>query len=99
MPDSVPLRLRGRPSAKHDPEAVLTGRQIKAARILLRWSHVQLAEVAGVSIATVFRAESYDGVPAVQLQTLNTIQAALERGGVLFIKADEIGGIGLRLTS
>jgi len=97
MPDSMSLRHRGRPSARHDPEATLTGRQIKAARMLLRWGHTQLAEAADVGSATIFRAEGYDGVPAVQLHTLNAIQAALERAGVMFIDADKRGGIGVRL--
>lgn len=67
--------------------------------MLLRWSHVQLAEAAEVGHATIFRAEAYDGVPAVHSMTLNAIQAALERAGVLFIDADDNGGIGLRLIA
>ena len=67
--------------------------------MLLHWSHVQLAEAADIGSATVFRAESYGGVPAVQLQTLNAIQAALERAGIRFLDADEAGGIGVRLSA
>lgn len=90
---------RGRPSARQDPEATLTGRQIKAARMLLHWDHEQLAEAAGISVSTVFRAENYAAVPRVHAVTLDAIEAALERAGVRLIEADESGGVGVRLVA
>lgn len=90
-----------RRSFRHDPVAVLTGLQIRAARALLRWSHQRLAQESNIGIATIQRAESEDGVPAVQARTLNRIQNALEQAGVVFLdpgKTDQ-GGIGVRLKN
>lgn len=92
MPDSTVCRLRGRPSARFSPDAVLTGPQIRAARALLAWNMVRLAEEAGIGIATAQRAEASPGIPAIQMHTLTIIQATLERAGVRFINyADKIG--------
>ena len=88
------------PVVLHAP-AVLTGLQIRAARALLRWSHDRLSLAAGVGIATIQRAEAEDGVPKVQARTLNAIQSALERAGVVFLDPgrNEDGGIGIRLRN
>lgn len=78
---------------------MLTGLQMRAARALLRWSHQKLAEESRIGIATIQRAESEDGVPGVQARTLNAIQGALERAGIVFLDPgrSEDGGIGVRL--
>jgi hypothetical protein len=87
------------PSIRHDPAVMLTGLQIRAARALLRWSHQRLATESRTGIATVQRAESEDGIPSVHARTLNALQTALERGGVIFVAAGENkdGGDGVRL--
>ena len=89
------------PAVRHDPIAMLTGLQMRAARALLRWSHQRLAETSGIGIATIQRAESEDGVPGVHARTLNAIQSALETGGVVFLDPGkhEAGGPGVRLKS
>lgn len=77
---------------------MLTGLQMRAARALLRWSHQKLADESRIGIATIQRAESEDGVPGVQARTLNAIQSALERAGVVFLDPgkNEDGGAGVR---
>lgn len=88
-----------RPSIRHDPVAMLTGLQMRAARALLRWSHQKLADESKIGIATIQRAEAEDGVPGVQARTLNRIQTALERAGIVFLDPGktEQGGVGVRL--
>lgn len=88
-----------KPSAGH-PCVVLTGSQMRAARALLRWSHQRLAAESGIGIATIQRAETHDGVPAVRARTLDAIQSALERAGVVFLDPGkhEPGGAGVRLA-
>lgn len=87
------------PAISHDPR-MLTGGQIRAARSFLRWSAKDLCERAGVGIATVHRAEAVDGVPNLQVRTLQKLQAALETGGIQVIDEGPYtgsGGPGVRL--
>ena len=70
--------------------------QIKAARALLRWSQIDLAEKSGVSIATIKRLEAAKGDLAGRAGTSDAIRAALESAGVEFI-AENSGGAGVRL--
>lgn len=77
--------------------AMITAQQIRAARGLLRWSIRRLAEEAEIGVATVQRIEAKDGIPAAHVRTLVAVQEALERGGVIFIDADQAGGSGVRL--
>ena len=87
------------PSAARHNLAMLTGSQIRAALGLLRWTHAQLADAAGVSEPTIQRAARVDGVPDIRARLLANIQAALEGGGVLFLSAGDLrdGGVGVRL--
>jgi hypothetical protein len=84
---------------RHHPVVLLTSAQIRAARAILRWSHRRLAIEAGVGAATVQRAEIGDGVPRMKTHTLNAIQSALERSGIVFLEDNEHreGGPGVRL--
>jgi transcriptional regulator with XRE-family HTH domain len=80
---------------------MLTGAQIRAARSLLGLTTQQLADASGIHYATISRAEQVDGVPSIRATTLATIQAALERAGVLFLSAGDTrdGGPGVRLRA
>jgi DNA-binding LacI/PurR family transcriptional regulator len=61
----------------------------------LRWSAAELARRARVSPTTVARCEAADGVPRVQVGTLERIRAALEAEGIEFTQ--NAGGLGVRL--
>jgi transcriptional regulator with XRE-family HTH domain len=64
---------------------MLTAIQIRAARAGLGWSAKELAQRAGVSMKTIVRLETVEGVPQSRSNTLLEIQAALEAGGVEFV--------------
>lgn len=75
----------------------MNGRQIQAARALLGWSQAQVAEVAGVSVPTVKRAEGAAQARASQ-DAVRAIQEALEEAGIQFIPENG-GGAGVRLRN
>src|SRR5258705_1662150 len=74
----------------------ILGAQIRAARALLRWSAADLVRVSGVSMATIHRAESVDGITAMTLANATAIRRALENAGVELIEENG-GGLGARL--
>lgn len=83
----------------HRSGDMLVGRQISAGRGLAQISVAQLAEAAGVSIATVKRAEAaVDEVPGITAANLARIERALDRFGVEFLSAGQLidGGVGVR---
>lgn len=55
------------------PLELVTSEQIKAARIFLHMSAQDLADSAGVGIATIKRIEAVDGVPQANIRTLQLI--------------------------
>jgi hypothetical protein len=69
---------------------------MRAARTLLRWSAVDLVRESGVSLATIHRAESVDGLTAMTLANATAIRRALENAGVELIEENG-GGPGARL--
>jgi hypothetical protein len=69
--------------------------QIRAARGMLDWSILDLANAARVSVSTVPRVEAGGQVPASE-RSLAKIQCALEGAGVHFL-ANDGDGYGLRL--
>ena len=75
---------------------VLTGEQIRAARAVLRWKAIDLAEKAGVGLSTVQRAESVDGPAPMMRANMEAVRRALEAGGIEFIPENG-GGAGVRL--
>jgi len=75
--------------------AMITAAQIRAARGLLNLSQVQLAEMAGLGIATIKRIEASSEVRGAAT-TLWRIQEALEAAGIEFLSAQD-GGLGVRL--
>lgn len=75
---------------------MITGSQIRAARFALRLSAQELANRAGVSLPTIQRFETVDGVPPSRSTTLLQVKKALEAAGVEFIGSSEEGP-GVRL--
>lgn len=73
-------------------------RQVKAARALLDWSQIELANAAGVSIPTIKRLEAEDGYLGGRDETARRIREALERGGIQFIEENG-GGLGVRVRT
>jgi hypothetical protein len=73
-----------------------TSAQLRAARALLRWSALELANEAKVGVATVRRAELVDGEVQMTLANEAALRRALELAGVEFIDENG-GGPGVRL--
>ena len=71
---------------------------MRAARGLLGWSQIQLAEACGLGIATVERMEASDGLLRGSATNVWKHQQALEKAGVEFIGPNG-GGPGVRLKS
>jgi DNA-binding transcriptional regulator YhcF (GntR family) len=64
---------------------------------LLRWSARDLAERAGVHLATIQRMEGCECMIRSTVQTLSKVQRALEAAGVEFL--DDNGGTGVHLKN
>ena len=78
--------------------AVIPGSQIRAARVLLRWSQIELCRRSGVSRDTLVKIERGEGNP--QLATTEKLVRALEDGGLEMIDRGQISqarGLGVRL--
>jgi transcriptional regulator with XRE-family HTH domain len=73
--------------------------QIRAARILVRFSQQDLADRADVSLGTIKRIEAAGIEVAGTAQTMVRIQRALEDAGIVFIDQDEKNGPGVRLRN
>jgi transcriptional regulator with XRE-family HTH domain len=76
----------------------MNGQQLRAARALLNWSAQDLADASKVSLATIRRAESTDGVPTLTAANASVLQSALEAAGVEFIPENG-GGAGVRMRN
>jgi hypothetical protein len=74
----------------------ILGAQMRAARALLRWSAADLVRESGVSLATIHRAESVDGITAMTVANATAVRRALENAGVQLIEENG-GGLGARL--
>ena len=78
---------------------MITGVQIRSARVALRWTAADLAAVARVGIQTVKRIEAHDGIPPSRSSSIAALKAAFEAAGIEFIGAPDDGpGIRLRLA-
>ena len=78
----------------------VSNRQIKAARALIGWSQEHLTAASGVSLPTIKRLESADGLLGGRQITRDRLIAALAGAGVIFIDSDDEGpGVRLRLRS
>ena len=58
--------------------------QIKAGRVILGWSAVELAERAGVSSATIKKYEAQTGIPNANTRILSAVKSVLESAGIEF---------------
>ena len=74
---------------------MLISEQLRAARAFLHWSARELAQRAGVHIATVQRMESGKGPVRGTVHTLAKIQCALEAAGVEFTSHNDCPGVRL----
>jgi len=63
---------------------MVSSSQIKAARAMLGWSAIELANRSGVGSASIKRYEVQDGVPAANTKNLLAIRNALEVAGIEF---------------
>ena len=75
---------------------LLFGSQIRAARALLRWSAVDLANASSVGANTIRRAEVEDGILSMTAANQRAVRQALEGAGIQFIDQNG-GGPGVRL--
>lgn len=75
---------------------VITSEQLRAARGLLRLSAERLAEISGVSLVTIRRAEAVDGAAKLIPANAEVLRNTLEAAGIQFIPEDEAGGAGVR---
>ncbi len=74
---------------------MLTPEQCRAARALLAWSQVELAQKAQVAVVTVHQLEAGNSQP--RRSTLDVIRRAFEAAGVEFIDGNG-GGPGVRFS-
>lgn len=80
--------------------SMISSGQLRAARALLGIDQKALAERSGVSLATIQRMESSDGVVRGVVDTLTKVVAALESSGIELIGENTpspAGGRGVRL--
>jgi len=81
---------------------MMTGAQLRAARALAGIDQRELADHAGLSVPTVQRMESSDGVVRGNVDSLMKLVAALERFEIELIyegAASAPGGCGVRLKA
>lgn len=75
-----------------------SGRQLRAARVLVGLTADQLAKLSGVSLNTIKRAEAADRPSSMMPANLRAITQALIDQGVIFCGRDEHGGEGVRMV-
>lgn len=72
---------------------MITGPQLRAARLSVRWSPTELAKRAKVSLNVVTRAEYSPGEPAITIAQLNALVQVLRSAGAGLPPADpQTGG-------
>ena len=67
---------------------MITGEQVEAARKLLNWSQMSLAEAASLGLQIIIDVEL--GRNVISVEEIAFIRAALEREGVTFIGSDGV---------
>ena len=77
--------------------STISGSQIQAGRALLDISIKELAEISGVSWATLQRFEETEGIPPSRSGNLEKVKSALEARGVVFL-GDPIDSPGVQLV-
>ena len=63
---------------------MISGRQIREARLMLSWSGEEFRTRANVADDVRTRAEAVDGTPSITLHQAGLIQQAFERAGIRF---------------
>lgn len=86
----------------------VTGAQIRAARAMLRWSIIQLAERAGVGVSTVQALEAHDGTTRrddnlkwrvdARRESLEKVVSTMTAAGITFLATNQ-DGVGVRSKS
>ena len=80
---------------------MITGGQLRAARALINLDRKTLAERSGLSLPTIQRMESSDGVVGGSVESLMKVVGALQRAGIELIGDSQhspSGGRGVRLV-
>ena len=72
--------------------------QLRAARALIGWNQLELAEKSEVGIATIRRLEAQQSVLRGMSNTIWKIRKTLEEAGIIFIDGDESTGPGVKLS-
>ncbi len=72
----------------------MTAGQVRAARAMVKWTQQDLARASGVSLPTIKRMESGDGLIRGITDNVRKIQRALQAAGIEFTND---GGPGVRL--
>jgi transcriptional regulator with XRE-family HTH domain len=77
---------------------MITAGQIRAARALIGWKQTDLAKASAVSEISIKNIER--GVTDPRYKTLEAIQKAFEKAGVVFLEPGDMrdGGAGVRLA-
>lgn len=75
---------------------MISGKQIKAGRLLLNIDSDELAHISKVGLATIKRFEAAPGIPPSRSGNLEKVKSALEARGVVFI-GDPIDSPGVQL--
>lgn len=73
-------------------------RMLRAARVLLNWSQLKLAEASGVHPSIISRLEGKKGGSA-HAATLERLAAAMESAGVVFFSDSGMEGIKILVAS
>jgi predicted transcriptional regulator len=81
----------------HYRTAMISGKQIRAACALVGWKQRELAAAAGISEVSIKNAEG--GLVDSRGSTLNAIEQAFDKAGVIFLDTGHThnGGPGVRL--
>ncbi|MBN9049927.1 MAG: helix-turn-helix transcriptional regulator [Rhizobiales bacterium] len=77
---------------------MLTAQQVRAARALLGWKQEELAQKAGIGLATIQRLERGSGPLMAHVSTAVKIETCLKEAGIEFMEADVSAGEGVRFA-
>ena len=76
--------------------SMISGKQIRAGRLLLNVDSDELARISKVGLATIKRFEAAPGIPPSRSGSLEKVKTALEARGVIFL-GDPIESPGVQL--
>ena len=69
---------------------MITGRQIRMARIALRWRIDDLSKKSGVSWARIQQLERIDGLPENGLEKIEPLEKVFKENGIIFIDPTDL---------